>query len=63
MKRITALGIVLSLLFFFSLTSPSFAGFEPSPFRAEIGAYRLNFVEGYALTASQMVKARVRHPS
>lgn len=62
MKRITALGIVLSLLLFFSFTTSSFAGTEPSPFRAEIGAYRLNFVEGYALTASQMVKAVLSTP-
>jgi len=62
MKRITAIGIVLSLLLFFGFTSPAFAGIEPSPFRAEIGAYRLNFVEGYALTASQMIKAVLASP-
>lgn len=60
--RQTAVILALICALLLSISTAAQAGTEPSPFRVEIGTYRLNFVEGYALTAQQMVKALLACP-
>ena len=55
-------GVVLSVLWFWVCFTPAAAGVDSSPFRAEMVAYRLQYVEGYTLTAAQMVKAILSEP-
>lgn len=62
MERSTFKGIVLSVLCFWGFLTPVSAGPGSSPFRAEMVAYRLKYVEGYTLTVSQMVNAILAAP-
>lgn len=55
-------GIALGLLIFWVFLTPALAGADASPFRAEMVAYRLQHVEGYTLTATQMVNAILSAP-
>lgn len=60
MNRLILIAALLVTLFLF--TAPATAGFEPSPFGPELGVHRLNYIEGYALTAAQMVTASLGCP-
>ena len=62
MQRITAMTKILSLLLLLGIAPPALAGIVPSPHGSMIGDYLLNFDEGYALTASHMVKAVLTTP-